>query len=52
MAATFHHLAPPGRVSGAPAGALVCLWALDPTGRLVGRWSQTPREPVRPAPAA
>jgi len=50
MAAIF--TTPPGRVIGAPAGALVCTWSPDPDGRLVGRWSPvpaTPRAPLRPA---
>ena len=47
MASSFNHLAPPGRVLGAP-GALTCAWALDDHGRLFGRWSAataTPRAP-------
>ena len=55
MAATFTHLAPPGRVAGALSGALTCAWRLDPAGRLIGRWSIVPatsRAAARPARAA
>jgi hypothetical protein len=41
MASVFNHLAPPGRVVGAP-GALTCVWTLDRHGHLDGRWSLAP----------
>ena len=51
MADTIHHLAPPGRVVGAPV-ALTCVWTFDANGRLFGRWihpSGTPQRPARRA---
>jgi len=50
MAAIF--TTPPGRVAGAPLGALVRIRALHADGRLFGRQAPLPATSREPAPAA